>query len=110
MKKLNIDPSLIVMFYTSSISSELMYAANAFYCQLNKDLAAELAVPLKASEKLVPDSKELLSRNHAIYGKNVKRLASKIIQNNKPSFVLILWNATFVEVEGSNHPMSHQQV
>ena len=79
MKKLNINPSIIALFYNMTVPPVLMYSAITFYGILSILLKRELDHPRKTCARIVKECCDMMHSNDGVYDNAMLRTAKKII-------------------------------
>ena len=77
MKKMNVDPKIIALFFNETIPPVLNYASVAFYDLLPKYLQEDLDKPRKVVQKLIGDDISLII-NRKLNDEKLVNTAAKI--------------------------------
>jgi hypothetical protein len=102
MRKLNVNPEIIVMFYNATIPPALMYACTAMYGLLPNYLKEELDRTKRTCCKILGRGAvcSRLKQNDKVYEESVIRRADKIRSDSRhPLYeVLILFTAQWTKI------------
>ena len=79
MKKLNVNPSIIALFYNMTVPPVLMYSAITFYGIISVLLKKELDHPRKICARIVKECCDMLHSNDGVYDNAMLSTAKKII-------------------------------
>ena len=81
MRKLSVDPNIIVTFYNACIPPLLMYAGTAYFGMLTKRLKHDLNKPRRLCRRILGQPRGTLAENDILYLRNVNRLANVIAKD-----------------------------